>query len=228
MANSIQDIYEAVKAQETEKVAAAEGATESDLDFKFTPEFFDNLGTEDPETVEKLGHFIDAARGEGIGDEEIEARLEQIEAEVRGQTKEAGAEEVAEEVEGDGEEVDYDMAKEAAAWQGAGRALEDYIEKAAGAVTLEDIQAFDLGEIEGASYYQTMQSLEQMGEKIASAKTASQTQNVGGAIDVLEAQGFDVSGLRKQAGIEEEPQAGNEEVEAAIATLREAGLLEED
>lgn len=228
MANSIQDIYEAVKSQEMDKVAADSGAAESNLDFDFTPEFFDNLEQEDPGTIEKLGHFIDAAREQGIDDDEIEARITQIESEVRGQTKEASAEgEVEGEVEVEGEEFDYDMAKEAAAWQGAGRALEDYIEKAAGSVTLEDIQNFELGEIEGATYFQTMQALEEMGDKIAMAKEASSQQDVGSALDVLEAGGFDVSALRKQAGIENEEADEDQKIQEAIATLRGAGLLEE-
>jgi hypothetical protein len=237
MSRSVQDIYNSLATDDVEKVANEINGSQENADFDFNVEFFDSLADEDPDSIEKISSFIDAARSEGYEDDQIQARIEEIETEVR--TKEASLEGADEDVQDyeieEGE--DFDKVAEQRYWTGAGQAIEDFLgsdfAKEAG-ITMEDLQEFELGEHEGAGYFNAMQELRVRGEKIAAAKGGmNEEPTVEDAVSFLESQGYSVSDNSQKTASAvnaimsgEKQASSNEDLDTAVAILQHHGIID--
>jgi hypothetical protein len=203
---SIQDIYNAVLGDdEVDKVAADlnAGAVDPNLDFEFTTEFFDSIEQEDPESVEKLAHFIDAARGQGMDDKEIEQTIDDLQKQASAVDPDADPAVDPDAATDDAADGDFEQKLAGAYMEGSESAVADYLQsefaKQAG-ITEDSIVDYEVGRAKGFGYAETMNELREMGDKIAQV-TAPGPDDAAAAITMLESQGFDVSNIKKQAGI---------------------------
>ena len=199
----INDIYQAVVGGgELSKVAsdiAAGNDVDDRLDFEFNEQFFTDVESDSPEAVEKLANFIGAARENGHSDDEIDEILFGLEKEARDPGNAGDAN-----FEPDLEDDEHEEKLAEAYVDGCEKAIERFLSEPAikqAGFTLESLAEFEVGEARGFGYAETWRQLSEISEKVASA-TAPGPEDAAAAISQLEAQGFDVSMLRKQAGIE--------------------------
>jgi hypothetical protein len=172
MSKNIADLYEEVMNEAAaEKTASA--AT-------FDRGFFEKVASGEEDAVEALNSFIEEARAEGHGDDEIEAAIAEA-------MSDAGVDDDEEDGEDDGEDDgDFEMAKSAAYSEGAEEAYAHVMEKAAAfGVTEDDILEYHLGLAKGQGYAETRQALEEVVEKIAAAKGAGAGDFAGKIKDIL-------------------------------------------
>ena len=201
---SIQDIYNAVLGgDDIDKVAAdLGGSSDPNLDFEFNQDFFEAIENEVPEQVEKLAYFIDAARGNGMSDDEIEQTIGQLQEQAKLASVDGGVAADA----GDAavpDDDDFEQKLASAYLEGSERAVSDFLAsdfaKQAN-ITEDSVVDFEVGRAKGFGYAETMNELRAMGEKIAQV-TAPGPDDAAAAISMLEAQGFDMSNIKKQAGL---------------------------
>jgi hypothetical protein len=169
--SDIAKLYEEVMSSDVEKTAAdmgyAQGAT-------FDADFFEKVASGDEDAVGELNSFVEEARAAGHSDDAIEAAIGEAAAS-------AGVVDVNGNPEGQDE---YELAKHAAYYEGAEKAVEDVLfsdfAKEAG-VTAEDVANFELGGLYGQGYSEARADIEDIVTKIAQAKAyeAEKTAGIG-------------------------------------------------